>query len=186
MAEDKKGKNTKGKKSNTKKTKNKRTANIIILSFLLAGIIATIVTVYSNYNNGSPIAIKKLPLIQSPVYSSNGEVHDFKTNVAFGIDKTLTTKYDQDEMLSITQATIDRLDYDLLNAPDGTDYLKNEIKASVVAQNPDLVNENFDVYISGYDLGLINGFLPGLIEDAPVPKGANNRDDKIIEMFGNK
>ncbi len=175
----------KNKAKNKNKSNDKKVANMIILISLLAGIITIILTVYSNYINSSPIVIKKLPLIQSSLHSSDGKEHTFQTNIAFGVDKTLTRKYDQDEMLNLTQATIDRLDYDLLNRPDGTDYLKNEIKASIVAQNPDLINENFSVYISGYDLGLINGFLPGLIEGSPNTKGTNNtRDDKIIEMFG--
>ncbi len=179
MAENKKDKVKKTKKSNEKKT-----ANLIIILILLTGVLAILFAVYSNYNDGSPISIEKLPLIETPLYSSDGTVHHFKTNVAFGIDKTLTNKYDKEEMLNITTSTIQRLDYDKLNTPTGTEYLKNEIKASVIAQNPEVVNENFDVYISGYDLGLINGYLPGLIEDAPKANGTNSRDEKIIEMFG--
>ncbi len=173
-------------KNNTKKTGKKKSSNVnkvIIVIIFILGAIALIFTLFNQNYNMSPISICKLPLIDTVVYSSDGEQHTFKTNVSFGIDKNLVNGYDEQEMYNLTKTTIESLDYDRLNAPDGTEYLKSSIRTVVIEQQPELVNENFDIYISGYDTGLINGFLPGMIEDSSYTGG--NRDDKIMEIFGN-
>ncbi len=157
----------------------------IILIILIVGIATAIYSVYRTYKYSSPVAICKMPLLTTEMYSEEDDTsYNFSTNVAFGIDKSLTGKYDEKAVEAVTRQTISSLDYDKLCEPDGTEYLKANVYANVQAQFPELINENFDVYIYGYNDGKIGGYLPGLVEEDNVNSG-DARTKQLEEMFGN-
>lgn len=166
----------KNKKNNTKTSY--KTVKITVFILILIATLAIIFALYRSINLYQPSKIFSLPLIETEVYSSDGEIHDVKTNISFSIDNKLIKNYDEQEILNITTETISSLNYDELNEPYGTDYLKNSIYETIAEQKPDIVNENFNVYVSGYDLGLVNGYLPGLIHE-------DTFNDKLQQMFGN-
>lgn len=168
-----------GKRKNAGKKKNYNITKITILIIAIVAVLAVIFALYRNTSGESSVKIFSLPLIQTQTYSVNdGEMHDTKTNISFSVDKKLSKKYDEQEMLELTTQTISSLEYDELNQPYGTQYLKNEIYESICAQKPEIVNENFNVYVSGFDLGLVNGYLPGLIQE-------DTFDRKLQQIFGN-
>ncbi len=179
--------NTKSKK--TKKTKNtknpKKYGKIVkrVLIFItVLGFSTLLYYVYNGYSNSSPVRIFDLPLIETGIYSSStGEVKNIKTNISFAVDKSLAKNYDEQEVLNITTSVINELDYDEINTPEGTEYLKIKIQSAIIEQDPSIVNENFNVYVSGLDLGLTNGYLPGLIKE-DSPKNAN-RGKQLEQIF---
>lgn len=166
------------KRKKVKNHKNHKITKIVILIIALIAVFAIAFAMLRNYETRSPIKIYSLPLIETQVYSvSDGQEHNVKMNISFSIDRHLSKKYNQEELLQITTQTISDLDYDELNKPNGTQYLKNAVYDSVSNQYPKIVNENFNVYVSGYDLGLVNGYLPGLIQE-------DTFGGKLQQMFG--
>lgn len=179
----KKKKNKKNKVDEKQKHNSKIVKNLLLIIFVFT-VSLLLYRVYNVYVNGSKIVIESLPLVETQVQSSkDGEAHTIKTNVSFGIDKKLAKQYNESDMEKLVYETIASLDYDKLKEPDGIDYLKDSIEYNVLTQNPYIVNENFDIYISGYDLGLVNGYIPGMITDENST--GKNRNQKIDEAFGN-
>lgn len=179
------------KTKNTKKKKrtinNANKSNLVVKRIVTAiaviGIFTAIYSIYQSDRYAYPTQICSLPLIQTQSYSSGDNAyHVVKTNVDFSVDSSLMKEYDEAQILEITTKTIEGCDYSKLNQPYGTEYLKEEIKQNIFALDPDIYNENFEVYISGYDLGLVNGYLPGLILDENVSSKSSSQ--KLQQMFG--
>lgn len=166
------------KNKDSSKIKQQKMGKNIVLVLCVIALIAIMFAIYHSYRIYQPVEIYSLPLIETQTYSqSDGEMHDVKTNVSFAIDKDLKKKYDEDEFIQITEKTISTLDYDKLRQPDGTDYMKSEIYSNISEENPDVVNEDFKIYVSGYDLGLVNGYLPGLVQEETI----NDKLNKVSQ-----
>ncbi len=166
-------------KSAKKENSSKLGRNLVIIIFLI-GFSTLVYYIFNGYNINTNIRLVTLPLLQTPVYSSStGEEHIVQTNISYAMDKKYYRNYKEQDAIDITTSTIESLDYDRLNQPDGTEYLKSELQKNISQVYPEVVDMSFSVYISGYDLGLVNGFLPGLIEEDSIVSG------KLEKMFSN-
>ncbi len=165
------------KKSEKNRSSSKIGRNLVLIVFLI-GFSTLVYYVFNGYNFNTNVRLVSLPLLQTPVYSAEtGEEHVVQTNISYIMDKKYYRNYNEQDAIDITTSTIQSLDYDRLNEPDGTEYLKKELQKNIALEYPNMVDENFGVYVSGYDLGLVNGFLPGLIEEDSISNG------KLEKMF---
>lgn len=171
-------------KAKTEKNGNNFLKTLIIL-IVLGGLLAI---VFASFREGQSQEVKiyTLPLIKTINYSSNdGEMHEVATNVSFGIKNENAKEYDLSAMELATEQAISSVDYDTINSEDGLDYLKEEIKKNITTNVEGFSDADFNVYISGIDLGLINGYLPGLIDDSQSSVNNQQRSKQLQEMFGN-
>lgn len=165
--------------------KNNVVRNIIII-IALGGVVAIILANFRN-NLEPKMKLLTLPLITTENYSeTDGEYHEVSMNVSFGSQTNTLKNLGTQELEKITTEAISKLSYDEMNKPDGLEYVKEEIKDYVIQKNSSLADEEFKVYISGVDFGLINGFLPGLVEENNASKTNEVRTKQLESMFGGK
>lgn len=174
-------KNDKVKKENS----GSNFLKILIILIILGGLIAIVFASFRQ-DQGQETKIYTLPLINTINYSSkDGQMHEIATNVSFGIKNEDADEYDVSAIELATEQAISSVDYDTINSPDGLDYVKEEIKNNIKNNVDGFSDADFNVYISGIDLGLINGYLPGLIDDSKSSVNNQQRSKQLQEMFGN-
>lgn len=165
------------KKKSEKKKMPKMARNTILIAFFI-GFSALVYYFFTMNINSTEVKIMTLPLIETNVYSTDdGQKHSVKTNISYSMNNSNSKKYDEEKALEITKSTLQSLDYNKLREPSGTTYLKQELENNIAMSYPEMVDEDFNVYVSGYDLGLINGYLPGLIVQ-------EKSSTKLETMFG--
>lgn len=166
------------KEEKQKKKMPKLARNTILVS-ILAGVSILIYYFFTANNISGDVKIMTLPLVETTVSSTvDGQDHIVKTNISYSMSKESAKLYDEQIAMNVTESTLKGLDYERLKSPEGTEYLKNELKNTIAIEYPNMVTEDFEIYISGYDLGIIKGYLPGLIVQD------NSKSTKLSEMFG--